>query len=103
MAKDKGLTALEKVMIAAKAADSKKATDIVIQDVRELVSVTDFFVIVTAQNNRQVAGALPTSLSRAAISPISRGCAPRWARCAWKNCSIAPTRPTSCICFLPTW
>lgn len=55
MAKDKGLTALEKVMIAAKAADSKKATDIVIQDVRELVSVTDFFVIVTAQNNRQVA------------------------------------------------
>ena len=29
MAKDKGLTALEKVMIAAKAADSKKATDIV--------------------------------------------------------------------------
>ena len=41
MAKDKGLTALEKVMIAAKAADSKKATDIVIQDVRELVSVTD--------------------------------------------------------------
>lgn len=55
MAKDKGLTAIEKVMIAAKAADSKKATDIVIQDVRELVSVTDFFVIVTAQNNRQVA------------------------------------------------
>ena len=58
MAKDKGLTALEKVMIAAKAADSKKATDIVIQDVRELVSVTDFFVIVTAQNNRQVAAVL---------------------------------------------
>ena len=51
MAKDKGLTALEKVMIAAKAADSKKATDIVIQDVRELV-------IVTAQNNRQVAAVL---------------------------------------------
>ena len=48
MAKDKGLTALEKVMIAAKAADSKKATDI----------VTDFFVIVTAQNNRQVAAVL---------------------------------------------
>lgn len=55
MGKRQGLTALEKVMIAAKAADSKKATDIVIQDVRELVSVTDFFVIVTAQNNRQVA------------------------------------------------
>ena len=58
MAQDKGLTALEKVMIAANAADSKKATDIVIQDVRELVSVTDYFVIVTAQNNRQVAAVL---------------------------------------------
>lgn len=54
MAKDKGLAALDKALIAARAADSKKATDIVIQDVRELVSITDFFVIVTAQNNRQI-------------------------------------------------
>lgn len=54
MAKDKGLTSSEKALIAARAADSKKASDIVIQDVRELVSVTDFFVIVTAQNNRQI-------------------------------------------------
>ncbi|WP_415927573.1 RsfS/YbeB/iojap family protein, partial [Slackia piriformis] len=53
MAQDKGLSSLDKVMIAARAADSKKATDILIQDVRELVGITDFFVIVTAQNNRQ--------------------------------------------------
>ena len=56
MAQDKGLSSLDKVMIAARAADSKKATDILIQDVRELVGITDFFVIVTAQNNRQIYG-----------------------------------------------
>lgn len=74
MAKDKGLTALEKVMIAAKAADSKKATDIVIQDVRDVVSVTDFFVIVTAQNNRQVAAVLDAieeaEVKEAGVKPL---------------------------------
>ena len=45
----------ECALIAARAACSKKATDIMIQDVRELVSVTDYFVIATAANNRQVA------------------------------------------------
>ena len=54
MAKDKGFASLEKAIIAARAADDKKASDIVVQDVRELVGVTDYFVIVTAQNNRQV-------------------------------------------------
>lgn len=41
-------------LIAARAADEKKATDIMVQDVHELVSVTDFFVIATAANTRQV-------------------------------------------------
>ena len=41
-------------LAAAKAADSKKATDILVQDLRGLSSVTDYFVIVTAANNRQV-------------------------------------------------
>jgi len=45
----------ECALIAARAAREKKATDIMIQDVRELVSVTDYFVIATAANNRQVA------------------------------------------------
>lgn len=39
---------------AAKAADSKKATDIMVQDVHDLIGVTDYFVIVTAANNNQV-------------------------------------------------
>ena len=41
-------------IIAARAADEKKATDIVVQNVGELISVTEYFVIVTAANNRQV-------------------------------------------------
>ena len=47
-------TSLECAIIAAKAADAKKATDLMVQEVRELISVTDYFVIATAANNRQV-------------------------------------------------
>ena len=48
------LTSKDYAIIAARAADEKKATDIVVQNVGELISVTDYFVIVTATNNRQV-------------------------------------------------
>lgn len=51
---DKHEFARECALIAARAADEKKATDILVQDVRELVSITDYFVIVTAANSRQV-------------------------------------------------
>lgn len=44
----------ELALIAAKAADAKKASDIVVQNVAELVGETDYFVIVTASNSRQV-------------------------------------------------
>lgn len=47
-------SARECALVAAKAADEKKATDIMVQDVHDLVSVTDFFVIATGANNRQV-------------------------------------------------
>lgn len=74
MAKDKGLSSLEKVLIAARAADSKKATDIIIQDVRELVGITDFFVIVTAQNNRQIDAVLDViqeeEIKQAGVKPF---------------------------------
>ena len=47
--------ARECAIIAAKAADEKKATDIMVQQVDELIGVTDYFVIATARNDRQVA------------------------------------------------
>ncbi len=47
-------TSREAALVAARAADSKKATDIVVQDVAPHIGVTDYFVIVTAANNRQV-------------------------------------------------
>ena len=48
------LTPRDYAIIAARAADEKKATDIVVQNVGEISSVTEYFVIVTAANNRQV-------------------------------------------------
>lgn len=47
-------TPKDMAIVAARAADEKKATDIVVQNVGELISVTEYFVIVTAANNRQV-------------------------------------------------
>ena len=41
-------------MIAAQAADSKKASDILIQEVGPLLKITDYFVIATGKNDRQV-------------------------------------------------
>ncbi len=41
-------------LTAAQAADEKKATDIVIQKIKDLFLVSDYFVIVSGQNNRQV-------------------------------------------------
>lgn len=41
-------------LTAARAADDKKATDIMVQEVHDLIGVTDYFVIVTASNPRQV-------------------------------------------------
>ena len=47
-------TPRELALIAAVAADEKKASDIIVQNVAELVGETDYFVIVTASNSRQV-------------------------------------------------
>ncbi len=41
-------------LIAAKAANKKKASDIIVQCVGELIGVTEYFVIASAVNNRQV-------------------------------------------------
>ena len=44
----------EFALAAARAIDEKKGSDIVIQDVSELLNVTDYFVIATGANNRRV-------------------------------------------------
>jgi ribosome-associated protein len=41
-------------LTAAKATDELKATDLLVQEVGTLMSSTDYFVIATAANNRQV-------------------------------------------------
>ena len=54
--KNEGATSSSRdcALIAAKAADGKKATDIMVQQVGAISSMADFFVIATAANNRQV-------------------------------------------------
>ena len=70
------LTPRDYALIAAAAADSKKAKDIVIQEVSELLVVTDYFVIATGANDRQVA-AIADEIEeklreKAGIKPIGR-------------------------------
>ena len=48
------MTSREFALIAAQAADEKKAEDVVVLDVSELLVVTDFFVIATGRTNIQV-------------------------------------------------
>lgn len=48
------LDSKELALIAAEAASDKKAEDIMVIDVANLLVVTDYFVIATGQNDRQV-------------------------------------------------
>ena len=66
----------EYALVAARAIDEKKGTDIVIQDVSKLLKVTDYFVIATGANNRRVdaiAEEVEDKLrEQCGIKPISR-------------------------------
>src|SRR4051812_43178513 len=48
------IDAYERARIAAEAANSKKATDTIVLDVGDIISVTDAFVITSAPNTRLV-------------------------------------------------
>ena len=69
-------TPKDMAIIAARAADEKKATDIVVQNVGDLISVTEYFVIVTAANNRQVNAIIEAieeeERKQAGIKPLHR-------------------------------
>jgi ribosome-associated protein len=60
------------VLEAVNAARDKKAVDLVVLDLRALDSFTDFFVICSGQNSRQVqaiADAIEASLRKAGVKP----------------------------------
>ena len=61
------------VRIAAEAAAEKKATDVMALDVGQTIVVTDFFLIATGSNDRQVhaiADAIEDALREAGVKPI---------------------------------
>lgn len=65
----------ELVRMAAEAAADKKAADVVAIRVAELLVVTDYFVLATGQNDRQVASiaeAVEDRLREAGVKPIGR-------------------------------
>ena len=64
---------LEAVEIAARAAEEKKATEIVALDLREVASFTEYFVICTGANTRQVqaiSNSVEEELRRAGKRPL---------------------------------
>ena len=69
-------TPRDMAIIAARAADEKKATDIIVQNVGELISVTEYFVIVTAANSRQVSAIIDeieeAERKQANVKPLHR-------------------------------
>ncbi len=54
MGTERQATSQEYAVMAAEAAADKKAADIVVLDVSQLVVITEFFVIATGANDRQV-------------------------------------------------
>lgn len=69
------VTSRDQALIAARAIDEKKGSDIVIQDVSRLLHITDYFVICTAANNRRVDSIVDEVRERlreeAGISPLA--------------------------------
>ena len=69
-------TARECALIAARAADERKATDIMVIKVGDLIDVTDYFVIATGANTPQVEAILESVEDalriEAGIKPIQR-------------------------------
>ncbi len=69
----RALEAREYALLAAEAASDKKAEEIVVMDVGELLVVTDYFVICTGRNDRQVrtiAEEVEARLKQAGLRPI---------------------------------
>jgi ribosome-associated protein len=64
---------LEAARLAARAAASKQGESVAILDVRELITITDYFVITSGSSDRQVktiAEEVETSLKAAGVRPV---------------------------------
>ena len=62
------------VELAARAAASKKATEVVVLDLRRATAIMDYFVIVSGQNQRQlvaIADAVQEALRAEHVRPVS--------------------------------
>ena len=69
------VTPLELAKVAARAADSKKAADLVLLDLSPLTDVCDYFLVCTGENARQVDAIVDEVRTRVSancgVSPIS--------------------------------
>ena len=69
------MTAEQTAIEAARAADDKKAADVRIMDMRETLGITDYFVIASGRNERQVRRiqeAVEERLREEGIKPVRR-------------------------------
>ena len=88
-------SARECALIAAKAADEHKATDIMVLEVGQLVDVTEYFVIATARNTPHV-GAILEAMEDAlriecGVKPSLMYSSPKHASTiAWKRSGMMP-------------
>jgi ribosome-associated protein len=68
------MTAEDKAKLCARIADSKKATDVVVSYIRDQISITDYFVVCTVSNKRQmkaVSVEVQNELKKTGIRPFS--------------------------------
>ena len=69
------MTAEQTAIQAARAADDKKAADVRIMDMRETLGITDYFVVASGRNERQVRRiqeAVEERLREEGIKPVRR-------------------------------
>jgi ribosome-associated protein len=67
--------AIELLQLAARAADSKQAEDLVALDVSEPLALTDIFLLATGRNERNVvaiAGEIEDQMIEAGVKPLRR-------------------------------